>query len=284
MASGEMTDAEFLAFNEPWIAAVVPTLCDGGVFGTFIDWRGYPTVRSAAVKLELRPLNLVVWTKTNAGMGSLYRSRHELLPLFKNGSAPHVNNIELGKRGTLALERLELSRRFLARLRRPTRPRGPPDRQAESDARRRPAGPDGAWRDRHRPLPRLRFNSHRGGENRPGLTRRRTRSPLCRCDCPPLGAGYEHSGDSCRDRRDISGFGGSASARSGGPRNFVISRSPTGRSEVRRRCTLELDASAPSATVFGARTGGRRTSLEWRPPLEMRRPGRLHYSFRHFAG
>jgi hypothetical protein len=36
---------------------------------------------------------------TNAGMGSLYRSQHELLPLFKNGSAPHVNNIELGKRG-----------------------------------------------------------------------------------------------------------------------------------------------------------------------------------------
>jgi hypothetical protein len=99
MASGEMTDAEFLAFNEAWMAAVLPCLCDGGVFGSFIDWRGYPTVHSAALKLGLRPLNLVVWTKTNAGMGSLYRSQHELLPLFKNGSAPHVNNIELGKRG-----------------------------------------------------------------------------------------------------------------------------------------------------------------------------------------
>jgi DNA modification methylase len=99
MASGEMTDAQFLAFNEAWMAAVLPCLCDGGVFGTFIDWRGYPTVHSAAVKLGLKPLNLVVWTKTNAGMGSLYRSQHELLPLFKNGSAPHVNNVELGKRG-----------------------------------------------------------------------------------------------------------------------------------------------------------------------------------------
>ncbi len=98
MASGEMTDAEFLAFNEAWIAAALPYLCDG-VFGSFIDWRGYPTVHSAAVKLGLKPLNLVVWSKTNAGMGSLYRSQHELLPLFKNGSAPHVNNIELGKRG-----------------------------------------------------------------------------------------------------------------------------------------------------------------------------------------
>jgi DNA modification methylase len=99
MASGEMTDAEFLAFNEAWMAAVLPCLCDGGVFGSFIDWRGYPTVHAAAIKLGLKPLNLIVWTKTNAGMGSLYRSQHELLPLFKNGSAPHVNNIELGKRG-----------------------------------------------------------------------------------------------------------------------------------------------------------------------------------------
>ena len=102
MASGEMTDAEFLAFNEAWMAAVLPYLCDGGVFGTFIDWRGQPIVHAAAVKLGLNPLNLIVWTKTNAGMGSLYRSQHELLPLFKKGSAPHVNNVELGKRGLKA--------------------------------------------------------------------------------------------------------------------------------------------------------------------------------------
>ena len=44
-------------------------------------------------------MNLIVWAKTNAGMGSLYRSQHELLPLFTKGSRPHVNNIELGKRG-----------------------------------------------------------------------------------------------------------------------------------------------------------------------------------------
>ena len=99
MASGEMTDAEFLAFNEAWMEAVLPCVCDGGVFGSFIDWRGLPTVHSAALKVGLAPLNLIVWAKTNAGMGSLYRSQHELLPLFKAGSAPHVNNVELGKRG-----------------------------------------------------------------------------------------------------------------------------------------------------------------------------------------
>jgi DNA modification methylase len=99
MASGEMSDPEFLAFNEAWMAVILPHLCDGGVFGTFIDWRGLPTVHSAASKLGLTPLNLIVWAKTNAGMGSLYRSQHELLPLFKKGTAPHVNNVELGRRG-----------------------------------------------------------------------------------------------------------------------------------------------------------------------------------------
>ena len=99
MASGEMSDAEFLAFNGAWIATVLPHLCDGAVLGTFIDWRGLPIVHSAASKFGLVPLNLVVWAKTNAGMGSLYRSQHELLPLFKKGTGPHVNNVELGKRG-----------------------------------------------------------------------------------------------------------------------------------------------------------------------------------------
>ena len=99
MASGEMTAEQFLAFNLAWIEVAAGYLCDGGVFGTFIDWRGQPTVHAAATKLGLAPLNLIVWAKTNAGMGSLYRSQHELLPLFKKGDGPHVNNVELGKRG-----------------------------------------------------------------------------------------------------------------------------------------------------------------------------------------
>jgi DNA modification methylase len=99
MASGEMGEEEFLAFNVNWMSAALPYLCDGGVFGTFIDWRGYPTVLAAASKRALTPVNVIVWAKNNAGMGSLYRSQHELLPLFKKGNAPHVNNIELGKKG-----------------------------------------------------------------------------------------------------------------------------------------------------------------------------------------
>ena len=99
MAAGEMSSAEFQAFNVAWMGASLQHLCDGGVFGTFIDWRGYPTVIAAAQQLWLTPINLIVWAKTNGGMGSLYRSQHELLPLFKKGNAPHINNVELGKSG-----------------------------------------------------------------------------------------------------------------------------------------------------------------------------------------
>jgi len=99
MASGEMSDAEFQGFNVDWMRASITHLCDGGLFGTFIDWRGYAAVIEAAQALGLTNINLIVWAKSNGGMGSLYRSQHELLPLFKNGTAPHANNVGLGKHG-----------------------------------------------------------------------------------------------------------------------------------------------------------------------------------------
>jgi DNA modification methylase len=99
MASGEMSEGQFLDFNKRWMTAALPHLTEGGILGTFIDWRGLSSVHAAATELDLWPINLVVWAKTNAGMGSLYRSQHELLPLFKKGTAPHVNNVALGKRG-----------------------------------------------------------------------------------------------------------------------------------------------------------------------------------------
>ena len=99
MAAGEMTDSEFFDFNIDWMKAAVAWLQDGGLLATFIDWRGLSTVTTAAVKLDLEQLNHVVWAKTNAGMGSLYRSQTEHLPIFKKGSAAHVNNVKLGKAG-----------------------------------------------------------------------------------------------------------------------------------------------------------------------------------------
>ena len=99
MASGEMSDEQFQDFNQRWMAAALSHVCEGGLLGTFIDWRGYPTVHSAAVSADLSAINLIVWAKTNAGLGSLYRSQHELFALYKKGTAPHVNNIQLGKSG-----------------------------------------------------------------------------------------------------------------------------------------------------------------------------------------
>jgi hypothetical protein len=97
IASGEMSPAEFLAFIVAWMKAAIHYLVDGGLFGTFIDWRGLPTIYGAATQLGLSQINLIVWAKSNAGMGSLYRSQHEFLPLFKKGEDPHLNNIELGR-------------------------------------------------------------------------------------------------------------------------------------------------------------------------------------------
>ena len=99
MASGEMSDAEFETFNDAWIEAALVYLMDGGMFATFIDWRGLGSVTAAAWRADLSQVNLVVWGKTNAGMGSLYRSQHELLPIFKKGEVAHVNNVELGRKG-----------------------------------------------------------------------------------------------------------------------------------------------------------------------------------------
>ena len=99
MAHGEMSREEFAAFNGAWMSAVLPYLDDGGLLATFIDWRSVDLVIASGLALELALLNLVVWEKSNGGQGSLWRSQHELLPVFKKGVAPHVNNVELGATG-----------------------------------------------------------------------------------------------------------------------------------------------------------------------------------------
>ena len=67
-----------------------------------MDWRHVKEMIAAgeAVYSELK--NLCVWAKTNGGMGSLYRSRHELVFVWKSGTAPHINNVELGAMAVIA--------------------------------------------------------------------------------------------------------------------------------------------------------------------------------------
>ena len=134
MASGEMSDAQFSAFNSAWMGASLAHLCDGGLIGTFIDWRGYPLVHAAATSHGLVPINLCVWTKTNGGMGSLYRSQHELFPLYKNGTGCARQQYRARQERPLALECVVLSRRFQRQLGQPQGPRASPDGKAGGHA------------------------------------------------------------------------------------------------------------------------------------------------------
>lgn len=99
MAAGEMSREEFADFNRAWMVLAAGNLSDGGLLATFIDWRSVEIVLATGRAVGLNLLNLIVWAKTNAGQGSLWRSGHELLPVFKKGSAAHVNNVALGRWG-----------------------------------------------------------------------------------------------------------------------------------------------------------------------------------------
>src|SRR5947207_2970526 len=72
---------------------------DGGIHFICMDWRHITEVMGAAKTIYSDFKNLCVWTKINGGMGSLYRSQHELVFVFKSGDAPHINNVELGRFG-----------------------------------------------------------------------------------------------------------------------------------------------------------------------------------------
>jgi DNA modification methylase len=99
MASGEMSEAEFTAFLEKIFGRLVKHSIDGSIHFICMDWRHCFELLSAGRRTYAELKALCVWNKTNGGMGSLYRSKHELVFVFKNGGAPHVNNIELGRFG-----------------------------------------------------------------------------------------------------------------------------------------------------------------------------------------
>lgn len=99
MASGEMTKLEFIAFLSAFLSVMLPHLKDGAVLDLCMDWRHLAELQAALDANDLKLLNLCVWNKTNGGMGSLYRSKHELVLVAKKGKAPHTNNVELGKHG-----------------------------------------------------------------------------------------------------------------------------------------------------------------------------------------
>jgi DNA modification methylase len=99
MASGEMSEAEFRAFLANTLGAAARFSRDGAVHFVCMDWRHMEDVSAVGSNVYGELLNLCIWNKSNAGMGSLYRSKHELIFVYRVGTAPHLNMVELGKHG-----------------------------------------------------------------------------------------------------------------------------------------------------------------------------------------
>jgi len=99
MASGEMSDVEFRGFLGTTIARLKDKTRDGSLLYVCMDWRHAHPLLAAGEEAQYELKNICVWTKTNGGMGSLYRSQHELVLVFKHGAGPHRNNVQLGRFG-----------------------------------------------------------------------------------------------------------------------------------------------------------------------------------------
>jgi len=99
MATGELSARQFQLFLVTALGHMAHFSRDGAIHYVCIDWRHLQDLLPAgeAVFTELK--NLCVWNKSNAGMGSLYRSQHEIISVYKSGTAPHINNIQLGRYG-----------------------------------------------------------------------------------------------------------------------------------------------------------------------------------------
>jgi DNA modification methylase len=99
MASGEMSEREFTDFLSSFLTCAKTCSKDGAILFVFMDWRHLTELTTAGRENDLSLKNLVVWSKDNAGMGSFYRSKHELCFVFKNGGGSHTNTFELGQHG-----------------------------------------------------------------------------------------------------------------------------------------------------------------------------------------
>jgi DNA modification methylase len=99
MAAGEMTDSEFAAFLIVACGLLARHSRDGAIHFVCMDWRHADALLAAGKASYSELKNVCVWVKHNAGMGSFYRSQHELIFVFKAGRGPHRNNIQLGRYG-----------------------------------------------------------------------------------------------------------------------------------------------------------------------------------------
>jgi len=99
MGVGEMAAEEFCSFLASTLTNMAAHSRDGTILYVCMDWRHLEELSAAGRQAGLELKNLCVWNKTNGGMGSFYRSKHELIFVYKHGTAPHVNSFGLGDTG-----------------------------------------------------------------------------------------------------------------------------------------------------------------------------------------
>ncbi|APE44435.1 DNA methylase N-4 [Sulfitobacter alexandrii] len=99
MASGEMSREEFTVFLSAALRNLADHSLDGSIHFLCMDWRHITEMLEAGQGVYDELKNLIVWAKDNGGMGTFYRSRHELIFVFKKGTEPHINTFELGQHG-----------------------------------------------------------------------------------------------------------------------------------------------------------------------------------------
>jgi DNA modification methylase len=99
MASGELSRREFQEFLSTACGHMAAFSRSGSLHYIFMDWRSLGDLLQVGEEVYGPLLNLIVWAKTSGGMGSMYRSRHELVLLFKRGKRAHKNRVQLGASG-----------------------------------------------------------------------------------------------------------------------------------------------------------------------------------------
>ena len=99
MASGEMSEDEFVAFLKDTFERLRENTTDGSIHMVFMDWRHQLEMMLAGRQVYSELKNVCIWNKSMGGMGSLYRSKHEFVYVWKSGEGEHRNNVELGKHG-----------------------------------------------------------------------------------------------------------------------------------------------------------------------------------------
>ena len=173
MASGELSPAQFQCFLATALGHAAHSSVDGAIHFVCIDWRHVRELMAAGDLVYRKLLNLCVWNKSNAGMGALYRSKHEFVLVFKVGKASHINNVALGRHGRHRTNVWDYAGQNALNGSSQEQALAAPDGEAGRHDRRRDPRLLEPRRPSPRPIWRRRHDPDRGGTHRPPRPRDR---------------------------------------------------------------------------------------------------------------